>query len=176
MDYGLLGSAIGAATFGAGRELAAAAARGLVTRVERGVTFAAALSKAASQAAASPRAGPEPGAQHASGASGTTSDSVATAQVAEQLATLRARILRALAAAGIVLEQPAELMLDHQDRIAVAGWHPQGIEIEEVLARDELLRRDFIRLARKIGDQPEDSFVASWFALTLPAGLAVDLG
>jgi hypothetical protein len=60
---------------------------------------------------------------------------------------LRDRLRRFLAAAGVDLSQPVELVSDGLGGIAVAGPHPQQAAIEAALDSDVLLERDFQQLA-----------------------------
>ncbi|MBW8885892.1 MAG: hypothetical protein JF612_14210, partial [Planctomycetia bacterium] len=79
-------------------------------------------------------------------------------------------IQQQLAAAGIQLTQPVDLVSNGQGGIAVAGPHPQQAAIEEVLGSDILLERDFNNLAIDY-----DDFVESHGAGDLPPSLIVTL-
>lgn len=75
------------------------------------------------------------------------------------------RIEQALAAAGVLLTKPVNLVPDGRGGIAVAGWHPQRAAIEAALEHDYLLERDFTETARQFesahgtGDGGAASFV-----------------
>jgi hypothetical protein len=68
-------------------------------------------------------------------------------QLAGHIGGLSKRIERQLVSASIVLSKPLELISDGLGGIVVAADHPQRAAIEEVLAKDVLLDRDFDRLA-----------------------------
>ena len=120
------GTAIGAAALTLGR--------GAASAVGNGLSFAAELLRAAGGGSSSAE---------------QTSDTSAEAQKAlqSQIDAMQQRIQQQLAAAGIQLTQPVELVSNGQGGIAVAGSHPQQAAIEEVLGSDILLERDFNNLA-----------------------------
>jgi hypothetical protein len=143
-----MGTAIGAAALTVGR--------GALGAVGQGLSFSAELVRAAS---------------------GTTADSAeANAREAEaekaaikvRTDELRERIGRQLAAAGIRLSEPVELISNGQGGIAVAGPHPQQAAIEEALGSDILLERDFNQLAGNYGN-----FIEAGGAGELPPTLTI---
>jgi hypothetical protein len=162
-------SAIGVAAFGAGRDVAAMAARGLGASLESGLRFAAELTRAGVEALGGQdqQAGKT---ESARGASQTDNSSAAVGWIEQQMAALRDRIVQTLAAAGIVLAQPVELVPDGRGGIAVRGAHPQAGRIEEALSRDLLLERDFTELARQVAGDFGGVADLSGFVLTVPAG------
>src|SRR4051812_24165751 len=143
------GTAIGAAALTLGRGAAGAMGNGL--------SFAAELLRAAS-------GGP-------STAQREVDPSAAPQQALKlQIDAMQQRIQQQLAAAGIQLTQPVDLVSNGQGGIAVAGPHPQQAAIEEVLGSDVLLERDFNNLAIDYND-----FVESHGAGDLPPSLIVTL-
>ena len=78
------------------------------------------------------------------------------------------RIERQLAAAGIQLTEPVELISDGQGGVAVASDHPQAAAIQAALSSDILLERDFSMLS---GDYEE--FVQTSGAVDMPPTLTV---
>jgi hypothetical protein len=128
MGPAAVGSAIGAAalTFG----------QGAVGAAGKGLSFAAELlggGKSSSDAA---------------------QESTQSANAAMKLRCheLSNRIGRQLAAAGIQLSEPVDLISNGQGGIAVASDHPQRAAIEAALGNDVLLERDFNTLS---GDYEE---------------------
>ena len=122
----ILGTALGTAAVTAGR--------GAAVAVGNGLSFAAQLLRAAG--------GP--------GVADSAVGSLSTSQpddLFRRIDAFRERIRRQLAAAGIQLSQPVELHSDGLGAIAVAEDHPQQSAIEELLAGDYLLQRDFQQLA-----------------------------
>lgn len=95
----------------------------------------------------------------------TISPSGPASTLAGQIANLRARIEQVLAATGVVLTRPLDLVPDGRGGIAVAGWHPQRLAIEAALSHDYLLERDFTEMARQfesvhgVGDGGAAAFV-----------------
>ncbi len=81
---------------------------------------------------------------------------------------MQQRLQQQLAATGVQLMQPVELVSNGQGGIAVAGPHPQQAAIEELLGSDVLLERDFNNLAL---DYQE--FVDAHGAGDLPPSLAI---
>jgi hypothetical protein len=147
----VLGSAIGAASLAVGRGVATATASGL--------SFGAALLRAATGDS------PEPSENQAASGSGLP------AELKQRITELTDRIRRQLAAAGIRLTQPLELTSDGAGGIAVGGFHPQQSAINDVLSSDLLLERDFTQLA---GDYAE--FAAGQNGSELPPALNIVLG
>ena len=133
-------------------------AKTAVQAVNQGLSFAAELAKSA------------------------TADGNATDEEASRLAELRSdhaariaefadRIRRELEAAGIDLEEPIEVTSDGLGGIALASDHPQRAAIQELLATDVLLQRDFQRLA----DEQESLAAAGdgtpeALSITIPGG------
>jgi hypothetical protein len=128
----LLGSAAGAAAVTIGRGAAAALGNGL--------SFAAELAKAAGNPGLDPKAA-------------KNDDGGLPADLRQRIGDLAVRIRRHLAAAGIRLAQPVELVSDRLGGMAIAGGHPQQAAIEQVLGSDVLLERDFNRLAADYHEQ-----------------------
>src|SRR5262245_52775725 len=122
-----MGTAIGAAALTVGR--------GALGAVGQGLSFSAELIRAAS------------GTKAESAEANAREADAAKAAIERRTDELRERIGRQLAAAGIRLSQPVELMSNGQGGIAVAGPHPQQAAIEEALGSDVLLERDFNRIA-----------------------------
>jgi hypothetical protein len=131
-----VGAILGTAAVAIGRGAAAAAGDGL--------SFASQLLRAAGGEAPQQ---PEP--------DGTLS-------LTARAGALRERIRRHLAALGIELSQPVELVGDGIGRITVAGAHPQRAAIEEALSGDVLLEREFHELGEAIvvGSRPQLSSAA----------------
>jgi hypothetical protein len=129
------GTAIGAAALTVGR--------GALGAVSNSLSFAAQLVGAAS--------GNSPSQADAK------SKQASADQAALKLRTdeMRQRISRQLAAAGIQLCEPVEMVTSGTGGIAVAGPHPQQAAIEEVLSSDVLLERDFNQLASDYSDLAE---------------------
>jgi hypothetical protein len=121
-----LSAAIGAAAVG-GRVAAGA--------VSEGLSFATELLRGASGAEAS--------------ADEVAGEPNRSAGLLQRIAALADRIRQQLAAAGIGLSQPVELVSDGLGGIALAGPHPQQAAIEDLLASDVLLQRDFNNLRRE---------------------------
>jgi hypothetical protein len=144
----VVGSALGAAALTVGRGAAAAMGNGL--------SFAGELLRVSGGAAA-----PKP-------EDGQAATQRARTELHGRIAELTEQIRRRLAAAGINLLRPVELMTNGLGGIAVAGAHPQQAAIEETLGRDVLLERDFNRLASDYGQ-----FVAQHGAADLPPTLTV---
>ncbi len=124
-----LGTAIGSAAVAVGRGVAAATGNGL--------SFAAELLKSASGATPADSASP--------------SESAPTG-LQQRISELAQRLRQHLAAAGIRLSQPVELISNGQGGIAVAGGHPQQAAIAQALAGDVLLESEFNRLAYEQGE------------------------
>ena len=141
------GSAIGAAALTLGRGAAGA--------VGNGLSFAAELLRAAGGGSSNAERG---------------IDATAAEQKALKLQVdgMQQRIQQQLAAAGIQLSQPVELISNGQGGIAVAGPHPQQAAIEEFLGSDVLLERDFNNLAIDY-----DEFVDTHGAGNLPPSLTI---
>lgn len=131
-----VGTAAGAAVLTVGRGILGAAAGG--------ISFVAELAKAA-------------------GAGGARDSEPVLTEVdqvtGEATADLQARIKEHLAQAGIRLTRDVELASDGAGGICVVGSHPEQAAIQEALASEFLLERDFQELAA----QAED------FRLTVPA-------
>jgi len=121
-----MGTAVGAAALTVGR--------GALGAVGNSLSFAAQLVGAAGGAAA------EADAQRQQA-------NAAQAAIKQRTDALRQRIEQQLAAAGIQLTQPVDLVSNGTGSIAVAGSHPQQAAIEEALGSDVLLERDFNQLA-----------------------------
>ena len=84
---------------------------------------------------------------------------------------LRQRIERQLAAAGIQLSEPVELISNGVGGIAVAGSHPQQAAIEEALGSDVLLERDFNQLAgdySELAQQGREGELPPELSITIP--------
>ena len=128
------GSAIGAAALTVGRGVLGAAAGGL--------SFAAELASAAS------------GAAHPAVAN-TEQQATAKAAIKVRKEELQQQILRRLAAHGIQLTEPVELVSDGLGGIALASPHPQQAAIQEALGSDVLLERDFTQLANDCNDMSD---------------------
>jgi hypothetical protein len=124
MGPAAIGTAVGAATVTVGR--------GALTAVGNGLSFLAQLADATS--------GIESPAE-------VRQNSVQAA-FKERCDQLRQRIERQLAACGIKLSQPVDLMSNGQGGVAVAGAHPQQSAIEAAISTDILLERDFNLLAQ----------------------------
>src|SRR4051812_8825721 len=123
-----IGTAVGAAALTVGR--------GALGAVGNSLSFAAQLIGAAG---GEPAQTPEKSGRDA-------------AVIKQRTDEMRQRIERQLAAAGVQLTQPVELVSNGTGGIAVAGSHPQQAAVEEVLSSDVLLERDFNQLA---GDYSE---------------------
>jgi hypothetical protein len=143
------GTAIGAAALTLGR--------GAVGAVGNGLSFAAELMRAAGGV---------------SSTTDRTSDASTSARAALKLRSdeMQQRIQQELAAAGIQLVQPVELVGNGTGGIAVAGPHPQQAAIEEVLGNDVLIERDFNQL---LGDYEE--FVDKNDGGDLPPNLTITI-
>ncbi|HZN35204.1 MAG TPA: hypothetical protein VFB80_15355 [Pirellulaceae bacterium] len=122
----ILGAALGTAAIAVGRGIAAATGDGL--------SFAAELLKAAG------------------GQPSEMDDNAGPDELTQRISALADRFRRHLAAAGIKLLEPVELISDGLGGIAVAGVHPQRAEIEEALAADLTLESEFNRLAVEYGE------------------------
>jgi len=143
-----LGTAIGAAALTVGR--------GAVKAIGKTASFATELvSPGDSSAAAQQKQ------------SQTSAEQSALKQRADELSQ---RVERQLAAAGIQLSKPAELVSDGQGGIAVATDDPNAAAIQAVLSSDILLERDFTMLA---GDY--DEFVHSTSVTDMPPSLIVSV-
>jgi hypothetical protein len=145
----LLGTAAGAAAVTAGR--------GAVAALGNGLSFAAELAKAASNPLGPPAASAE-------------ADGGLQTMLTQRIGELTERIRRHLAAAGVKLAQPLELISDGLGGIAVAGNHPQQAAIEQAIGSDVLLERDFARLAADYAE-----FIALHGANNLSAALTISL-
>jgi hypothetical protein len=143
-----VGSAIGAAALTVGR--------GAVGAVGNGLSFAAELVRAASG-----------GSADAAQAQGRQAEA-AKAAIKSRTDELRQRVEQQLAAAGVQLSQPVDLVSNGQGGIAVAGPHPQQAAIEEAVGSDVLLERDFNQLASDYSD-----FAAASGDAELPASLTI---
>lgn len=88
--------------------------------------------------------------------------------LASQVALLRARIEQALAAAGVVLTEPVDLVPDGRGGIEVAGWHPQRAAIEAALRHEYLLERDFTALAQQFEALGTRDAGMTTFVLNIP--------
>ena len=133
------GTAIGAAALTVGR--------GALDAVGNGLSFAAELLKAGSGANSNtPRA--------------ADSSAQARAVLQSRIDELQQRIEQHLAAAGVHLIEPVELISNGQGGIAVAGPHPQQAALEEILGSDILLERDFHLLATDYGEVAESIHAA----------------
>jgi hypothetical protein len=130
MDPVIAPAAIGTAalTFG----------RGVLSTAGKGMSFAAELLQGASGSSSNSQASP------------AKNDQLDTLK--QRMADMQQRIGQQLAAAGIQLTQPVDLVSNGQGGIAVAGPHPQQAAVEEALGSDVLLERDFNQLA---GDYQE---------------------
>src|SRR5438552_15232013 len=125
-----LGTAIGAAALTVGK--------GAANAVGNGLSFAAEL--------VTPNA-PKTACQKKE-----SQNQAAVAALKQRTDELSQRIERQLAAAGIHLSEPVELISDGQGGIAVATEHPQAAPIQAALSSDILLERDFSMLS---GDYDE---------------------
>lgn len=135
-------------------------AKTAVQAVNQGLSFAAELAKSA------------------------TADGKAADEEASRLAEMRSdhaariaefadRIRRELEAAGIDLEEPIEVTSDGLGGVKLAGDHPQRAAIEELLATDVLLQRDFQRLANEQESLAAASDgAAEALSITIPASAA----
>jgi hypothetical protein len=141
-----IGTAIGAAALTVGR--------GAVSAVGEGASFAAQLVTPADPRAADQKK-----------QSQTSAAQAAFKQRADELSQ---RIERQLAAAGIQLSKPVELVSDGQGGISVATDDPNAAAIQSVLSSDILLERDFTMLA---GDYEE--FVQSTITTDMPSTLNI---
>jgi hypothetical protein len=141
------GTAVGAAALTLGR--------GAANAVGNGLSFAAELLRSASStsSAAKPAADASSAQQKA---------------LELQIDAMQRRIQQQLAATGVQLMQPLELVSNGQGGIAVAGPHPQQAAIEELLGSDILLERDFNNLALDY-----EEFVDGHSASDLPASLTI---
>ena len=147
MSPAVLGSALGAAAVTVGR--------GAATAVGNSLSFASELLRAAGSAAPATDSRP----------SATADD---RAVLLQRIGALQERIRQRLAAAGVRLTQPAEFTSDGAGGIAVAADHPQRAAIEEALATDLLLERDFNQLAVDYQD-----FVAQHGTADLPPMMSI---
>jgi len=143
----VMGSAIGAAalTFG----------RGAVGAAGKGLSFAAEL---LSGGGSQPDAAQE---------SKQAADSALKLRCQE----LSDRIGRQLAAAGIQLTEPVDLVSNGQGGIAVASDHPQRAAIEAALGSDVLLERDFNMLSgdfEEFAQSKDDGSTPQTLVLTVP--------
>jgi len=144
------GTAIGAGALTLGR--------GAIGAVGDGLSFAAELLRAT-------------GGVSSQNTKASTEASVAARDALELRSDeLQQRIQQQLAAAGIQLMQPVELVSNGQGGIAVAGPHPQQAAVEEALGSDILLERDFNNLALDYED-----FVDNYRASDLPSTLMISI-
>lgn len=134
MTPAILGTALGAAALTVGRGAAAAAGNGL--------SFVGELLKAA-------------GSPPADAPLSESGHEKALAELKQRTADLAGRVRRQLAAAGIKLDKPVELISDGAGGIAVAADHPQGAAIQSSLSGDVLLERDFDQLNRDYREHAE---------------------
>ena len=141
-----IGTAIGTAALTVGR--------GALTAVGQGASFASELITKSAAADKSKETQPE--------------SNAAQALLKQRTDELCQRIERQLAAAGIHLAEPVELISDGCGGIAVATDHPQAAAIQAALSNDILLERDFNMLA---GDYEE--FVQSTATTDIPPLLAI---
>jgi hypothetical protein len=135
-----IGTAIGAAALTVGQSAVGA--------VNNGLSFAAQLvtpSPASSAANKQPQISP------------------AQAALQQRASELSQQVQQQLAAAGIQLAEPVELISDGQGGITVAADHPQAAAIQTALSSDILLERDFSMLS---GDYEE--FAQSTAAVNMP--------
>jgi len=126
MNPATIGTAAGTAAVTVGRGVLGAAGGGL--------SFLAELAKATAGSVTQP-------------AQETTTTKLDA--VADLVTALQNRIKEHLAAAGIRLTSPVELASNGAGGIAVLGPHPQQAAIEDSLASDLLLERDFHELATR---------------------------
>jgi len=143
------GTAIGAAALTVGR--------GAASAVGDGLSFAAELLRAAGGAPATAERAANP----------STAEKKA---LQLQIDEMQQRIQQQLAAAGIQVTQPLDLISNGQGGIAVSGPHPQQAEIEEALGSDFLLERDFNNLAMDY-----EEFVDTHAAGDLPPALMITI-
>lgn len=141
-----LGTAIGAAALTVGR--------GAAEALGKGASFAAELVTHGDAASSEQNKQSE--------------KNVAQAALKQRCDELSQQIERQLAAAGIQLSEPVELITDGQGGIAVATDHPQAAAIQAVLSSDILLERDFNMLA---GDY--DEFVHTNLPADMPPTLTI---
>jgi len=141
-----IGTAIGAAALTVGR--------GAAEAVGKGVSFASELVTGGNAASREQNKQSE--------------KNVAQIALKQRADELGQQIERQLAAAGIQLSEPVELISDGQGGIAVATEHPQAAAIQAVLSSDILLERDFNMLA---GDY--DEFVHSNLPADMPPMLSI---
>jgi hypothetical protein len=142
----ILGPLIGSAAVTVGRGAAAAAGDGL--------SFAAELLRAVG--------GQSPESAETSG------DDAPQDELLQRIGAFADRIRQHLAAAGIELSQPLELVSDGLGGIGIAGSHPQQSVVEAVLGGDVLLERDFDRLAEEY-----DAMCSQCATGELPAAFSV---
>jgi hypothetical protein len=144
----VIGTAIGAAALTVGK--------GALSAVNNGLSFATQLVTPSSATNASQTKPAQPSA-----------DQAALKQRADELSQ---QIQQQLAAAGIQLSEPVELVSNGQGGIAVAADHPQAAAIQTALSSDFLLERDFSMLS---GDYEE--FVQSGQATDMPPTLVLSV-
>jgi len=144
----VIGTAIGAAALTVGK--------GAVSAVNNGLSFATQLVTPSSPTGASQTKPAQPSA-----------DQAALKQRADELSQ---QIQQQLAAAGIQLAEPVELVSNGQGGIAVAADHPQAAAIQTALSSDILLERDFSMLS---GDYEE--FVQSGRATDMSPTLVLSV-
>lgn len=143
-----IGTAVGAAALTVGR--------GALGAVGNSLSFAAQLVGAAGGASAT---------------SSQSSRDAAAAMMKQRIDEMRQRVERQLAAAGIQLTEPVELVSNGMGGIAVAGLHPQQAAIEVALGSDVLLERDFNQLAGDYSQLVEQGGVGelpATFTIALP--------
>jgi hypothetical protein len=141
-----LGTTIGAAALTVGR--------GAVNAAGKTASFAAELMT--------------PGDKSAAAQQKQSQTSAAQAALKNRADELSQHIERQLAAAGVQLSKPVELVSDGCGGIAVASDDPQAAAIQSVLSSDILLERDFSMLA---GDYEE--FVQSTTATDMHPTLTI---
>jgi hypothetical protein len=112
-------------------------AKSAAQAVSNGVSFATELAKSF-----------QPGAEDPASAQQAARDGMRLEHEV-RIAEFAARVRRNLEAAGIDVSEPLALTSDGLGGIAIAGDHPQRAAIEDLLAGDVLLQRDFQRLARE---------------------------
>ncbi|HEY2411858.1 MAG TPA: hypothetical protein VGI40_06435 [Pirellulaceae bacterium] len=144
----VIGTAIGAAALTVGKSAVGA--------VNNGLSFASQLVTPSSATSATPN---KP--------SQTSAEQVALKQRSDQLSQ---QIQQQLAASGIQLSEPVELVSDGQGGITLAADHPQAAAIQTALSSDILLERDFSMLS---GDYEE--FVQSSGATNMSPTLVLSV-
>jgi len=156
MDPVIAPAAIGTAAIAFGR--------GVLSTAGKGMSFAAELLQGAGGSSSNSQASPPKNDQLDS--------------LKQRMADMQQRIQQQLAAAGIQLTQPVDLISNGQGGIAVAGPHPQQAAVEEALGRDVLLERDFNQLAgdyeELLSGTPTDDMPAT-LTIGIPKSRAISL-